>query len=230
MLLKILVMFLFVCLKFISLSNAATDEELLFHGFSPDGKYLAFERKGINDVEAETRGSKLIIVDVKKNGWVSSPTKESMKKLGINGTNKGFHVYSRLPTDFSSSKIRFSDGEGSLWNMYGPEISLYELELDQSADECKAINLTLKKVKSFSTLSVTATKGAIDELSTYGTPVSTILQSDKTVPESRGCPFFYRITDVYLFQKRFVAVFIQYFESGYEGSNIRFMVVTSEIQ
>ncbi|OVE76480.1 hypothetical protein BVX98_05740 [bacterium F11] len=214
---------------FLSHLSAALDEQLHFIGFSVNGRFLAFERNGINDVESPEQSSKTIVVDVEKNQWVSGSAMELIEEYEIKDNNTGFHVYSRLKTDFSSSNIKFSDGKGPLWNMYGPKIDFFELILDQGEGDCKSIDLKLRKSRGFSTLSVTSKKGNIDDLKTHGSPIEITLQKDSKVPTSRGCPFYYRVSDVYLFKKKYIAVFLQYFQSGYEGSNIRYMVVTGKI-
>jgi len=56
-----------------------------------------------------------------------------------------------------------------------------------------------------------------------------VLQKDHGLPDSRGCPFSYRIQDVFLFDEKYVAVFIAYFKYGFEGPDMRFMVVTGTL-
>jgi len=55
------------------------------------------------------------------------------------------------------------------------------------------------------------------------------LQNDTKVPESRGCPLDYRIADVFVYQEKFVAVFINVFTPGFEGQNVRYLVVTGTL-
>ncbi len=97
---------------------------------------------------------------------------------------------------------------------------LYELELKHIAAEkpCEAkgnvvnasiIELTIKQVDH-----------------QLDSPLQ-ILQRDKTLPEVRGCPYAYRIEQVFLYKDN-LAVFINVYTMGFPGSTMRYMVVTSK--
>ena len=56
------------------------------------------------------------------------------------------------------------------------------------------------------------------------------LQKDADVlPKSRQCPYGYRIEQVYIYEGK-IAVFLNVFGQGFEGPDMRYMVVTGEIQ
>lgn len=56
-----------------------------------------------------------------------------------------------------------------------------------------------------------------------------ILQKDTDVlPKSRSCPVGYKIEQVYIYQNK-IAVFLNVFSQGFEGPDMRYMVVTGEI-
>ncbi|EIJ42603.1 putative secreted protein [Beggiatoa alba B18LD] len=57
-----------------------------------------------------------------------------------------------------------------------------------------------------------------------------ILQADKKIPETRGCPLAYRIQDVYIYNGEYIAVFINIFSPGFEGQNMRYIVVTGKFR
>lgn len=57
-----------------------------------------------------------------------------------------------------------------------------------------------------------------------------ILQKDADVlPKSRQCPFGYKIEQVYVYENK-IAVFLNVFGQGFEGPDMRYMVVTGEIK
>lgn len=57
-----------------------------------------------------------------------------------------------------------------------------------------------------------------------------ILQKDADVlPKSRQCPYGYKIEQVYIYEGK-IAVFLNVFGPGFEGPDMRYMVVTGEIQ
>lgn len=57
----------------------------------------------------------------------------------------------------------------------------------------------------------------------------TILQQDKKLPKARGCVLDYRIQDVYLYDDKHLAVLINQFKPGFEGQDMRYMVVTGKL-
>ena len=63
-----------------------------------------------------------------------------------------------------------------------------------------------------------------------------VLQQDKVLPESRGCPFGYRIQDVYIFHGKdtppggYIVVFLNMSVPGFEGGDMRFLAVTGRIK
>jgi predicted secreted protein len=59
--------------------------------------------------------------------------------------------------------------------------------------------------------------------------VSRLLQYDaESLPKARNCPFGYKIERVYVYQN-VVAVFINVFSQGFEGPDMRYMVVTGAL-
>ena len=55
------------------------------------------------------------------------------------------------------------------------------------------------------------------------------LQKDASLPASRGCPINYAIQHVYLYED-YIAVFINTYHMGFEGPDMRYMVVTGKIK
>jgi predicted secreted protein len=56
-----------------------------------------------------------------------------------------------------------------------------------------------------------------------------ILQKDVDLPDSRHCPYGYRIEQVY-FYKDNVVVFLNMFSQGFEGPDMRYMAVTGALE
>jgi predicted secreted protein len=56
-----------------------------------------------------------------------------------------------------------------------------------------------------------------------------ILQYDSKIPKSRGCPLSYHIQDVYTYKDKYLAVFIHVYTTGFEGKNMRYIVVTGAL-
>lgn len=56
-----------------------------------------------------------------------------------------------------------------------------------------------------------------------------ILQYDSKIPKSRGCPLSYHIQDVYTYKDKYLAVFIHVYTAGFEGKNMRYIVVTGTL-
>ena len=211
-------------------------------GFSQDGKYLAFEEYGTQDGSGFPYAN-IYFIETAKNSFAASTVKvllesetaseatarlkaktsaaANLKKFKIVSGNVGDLLVSRLITDLSANgfddddknqTIKFTDERTS---HYFP--TEYELALKTSEVKTKPcadyldqpglkIDLTLKNMR--------------DEKA-----APKILQSDKTLPESRNCPYNYSIQNVYTF-KNTIAVFMNVFTAGFEGPDMRFMVVT----
>ena len=54
---------------------------------------------------------------------------------------------------------------------------------------------------------------------------TTVLQRDATLPPSRGCPINYGMQYVYLYKTN-IAVFLDYYTTGFEGPDMRYLVAT----
>ena len=210
-------------------------------GFSMDGKYLAFEEYGVQDGSGFPY-STIFIIDVAKNSYAVPPVKKqteketvtgdairltaktaaaaNMKKFKIVPGNTGKLVVARLITDLNAGnvkpgnegknqKIEFTDYRDSSY--YERE---YELLLKTSEVKTKACEYASEPVLKFD-LMLKETKAKTEK----------ILQSDKTLPESRGCSLAYSIQSVYVYKNN-VAVFLNTYSTGFEGPNMRFLSVT----
>jgi predicted secreted protein len=218
--------------------------KLNFIGFSTNGKYLAFEEYGVQDGSGFPYSS-FYIVNVDTNSFAVKPFETrlenenatqaqarakaklaaaaALKKFGIANGNTGSLVVSRLFTDLSvrdltnseakTSKINFAEWVDSMYTEGN-----YDLTLDLVEEKTKAceheelpvyrIALTLKDNKSDWT---------------------NVLQKDASLPKSRGCPTRYEIQYVYLYKQN-IAVFMNYYNTGFEGPDLRYIVATGKFK
>ncbi|GEM_PF-435196 len=222
--------------------DAAT---LHFLGFSNDGKHLAFEQFGIADGVGAPY-AELHLVDVSKNTHLAAPLKqlpnaenpateqadtleaatdtvrqanlkaaqEMLTKFQLQHTQTGEQLVHHLLTDLSVNPftVHFSPQLPLAGQAYD-EFILHLQEQTVDAKDCigsgkaKIFSLSLRKK---------------DEKPEQ----AKILQADQNLPNSRGCPTGYRIAEVYLYQEQYLAVFIQLLVPGFEGENLRYLVVT----
>lgn len=223
---------------------------LKFIGFSKDGKYLAFEEWG----EGDPGGwySNTYFVDVDKNSFAAAPialldeeekkpldalrlkgetlSAKTLRRLKIVPGNTGRMIVSHLLTDwtYDDSFINYGGGDKVKFNGYlnpnSPnQYEFFELILKTIPDEkAQCSNRTNYGVNKFDlTLNYTA--------STATNNYSQILQKDSVLPARRNCPFGYRIESVYFYNEDKIIVFLNVFSHGYEGPDMRYMVVTAEL-
>jgi predicted secreted protein len=216
---------------------------LNFIGFSKDGKYLAFEEYGVTD-GLGVPYSNIYFINVEKNSYAAPPVMKTvkepvnenaiptesairlaakkaaaanLKKFNIIQGNTGKMVVARLITDLNAGskdegrdqRIEFTDYRDSSY--YERE---YALLLKTSEAKTKTCENAYDTVLKFD-LTLKDTKAETEK----------ILQKDDGLPESRGCPLAYSIQNVYVYQDS-IAVFLNVFTQGFEGPDMRFMVVT----
>lgn len=212
-------------------------------GFSLDGKYLAFEEFGTQDGSGFPY-SNIYFIETAKNSFAAPPVKiridnesatesaarlkakngaaANLKKFRIVAGNAGEMVVARLITDLNAGNekagenlknqiIEFTDYRDS--NYYERE---YALSLKTSEVKIKTCDYTDSPILKFD-LTLKDTKS----------DTMKILQSDKTLPESRNCPHSYAVQNVYVY-KDHIAVFLQVYTMGFEGPDMRFLSVTGK--
>ncbi len=222
-------------------SDAAT---LHFLGFSGDGKYLAFEQFGIADGVGEAY-AELHLIDVEKNAYAVpvfaqypdgetarseqaeneeqaidfarqvnlQAARADMEKLKLQETSKGQQVIAHPLSDLSADpfEVRFTPHLPLAGHAYDEFIlDLQETELKQDCyalGNAKIFNLKIRRA---------------DQTAAQ----ATILQADKRLPKSRTCPLGYRIAYVYVYREKYLAVFLHMLLPGFEGHDMRYLVVT----
>lgn len=224
--------------------------DLNFIGFSKDGRYLAFEEYGSFDGVGGDY-SNTYYIDTAKNSYALPPTlidesfitpaeerqkkilnkklalvrAKNLRRLGIIANNTGELLVAHLRTDWSAGA--FTEARGAT-----PEIVRFTDNVAAySRDDSKYYELTLKP-------GAVNTERCSDEALKFDLTLADltgdkpiplqILQSDKTIPESRFCPFGYRIERVYFYDDK-IAVFLNYFSYGFEGPDLRYLVVTGKL-
>lgn len=228
--------------------------KLHFIGFSEDGRYLAFQQYGTADGSG-IPFSTLYFVDVKNNYYpkkqietLDTTGEKSegkilqqnfdagagiLRELGIIAGNQGQKVISHLFSDVGVElkTVRFAVGM--------PLAGLYYRTYALTLEEMKSNKKCLPSQRSRTyTLNLRERDGKKDcfgvgqsrmftlYLHNENENASKILQKDRSLPFSRGCPLGYRIQDVYIYQEKYIAVFLNMFTPGFEGQDMRYLVVT----
>jgi len=234
-----------LCLCF-GLGLRADVPDLNVIGFSPDGHYFAFEQYGFNAGHGVPY-SNMYFVDVEHNTYVTKPiihepptndldadieasqarvrnrsrifAQNILKDLKLDYPQPGLRVIHHPLTDLGVQNNHVS---------FTPDMPLGGLSYDKYD-----LDLSLKRVgKNVSCKGMGTPK--IFKLSlSHNDGKQQILQEDKHLPPSRGCPLNYRIQDVYLYQveqRRYIAIVINVIFAGFEGQDMRYMVVTGLVK
>ncbi|MBN2619707.1 DUF2259 domain-containing protein [candidate division WOR-3 bacterium] len=227
-------------LVMIPLAMYAGDEATLdFMGFSENGAYLMFEQFGWFDGSGFPY-SEIIFVDVVNNNFVGAPVfvtlgeeewersasecaieqaQDRIVDLDIIMGNKGFHVISQPRGEpyLDPHRVLFSNTDlalDSLGKYFQCVLTLTEIECNDST----SMDMDFGPPKMLE-LSI-----SIPDLQE-----EQVLQRDTRLPQRRGHVLSYHISDVYMYRRAdetYVAVFISYAMPGFEGPDVRYMVVT----
>lgn len=220
-------------------ARAADNAERAIIGFSPDGRYFAFEQYGIQDGSGFPY-SEIFVVDLDANSWVKgSPFREKSEDDGalvsaarakahkaaaaliaeLKIAEPGEVLASSPPTETSPDRRRLSFDSFYMSQVKQPGDG-YALSLDlipfAAPESCYAED---GKQMGF--------KLAIADRSKN---ISREVHKDAAIPSSRYCPRDYDIADVIAYGSyssvgpRFVAL-IGVYMPGFEGVNRRFIAV-----
>jgi predicted secreted protein len=233
-----------IVLLFGSIALAGDYATLNFIGFSKDGRYLAFEEYGVQDGSGFPYSS-FYFIDVAKNSFAArsvtiridneqatenqarsrAKLKASLilKKLRIVNGNTGQLTVARMLTDLSleapgsgkSQRINFAEIVGSMYRSGNYELVLNPIEVKVKVKGCEyteqplyIFELSLKDKDADKTI---------------------ILQKDNALPASRFCLTEYAIQYVYLYEDK-IAVFLNTYDPGFEGPDMRYLVVTGKFK
>ena len=227
---KFIILFVLLLAKVVFAGDAS---QLKIIGFSADGKYLAVEVSGVQDGSGIPY-CEIYFIDVEKNDFAARALKlrgkefdgstlaglqaqaasaiaEPLQNLQIDKNNQGQMLSDHPLSDLTSDgcHVRFSTLPGIF---PAPSGYQYDLYLEQKSTGEKCFELETK----------------IFALKLKQGEKTKILQQDRRLPASRGCVYKYRIERVVLFEKK-IAVFLNLFKPGFEGPDIRHMVVTGSL-
>ena len=219
-------------------ARAADNAERAVIGFSPDGRYFAFEQYGIQDGSGFPY-SEIFVVDLDANNWVKgSPFREKVEDEGalvstarakaakaasaliaeLKIAEPGEVLASNPPTEASPERHRLSFDAFYL-SQFDQPADGYTLKLDlmpfAAPESCYA-----EDGKQMG-LALTITDKAKN--------ASKEIHKDASIPSSRYCPRDYDIADVIAYRSyktsdRHVAL-IGVYTPGFEGVNRRFIAV-----
>lgn len=202
-------------------------------GFSPDGKYFAFEQYGIQDGSGFPY-SEIFFIDTVKNIWVEDPVRvliedetasiskarimavaqatPVVKRLGT--TLHGFTLVSNPITQINSPKYEVEFGTMPS----APTYNRFKLQLTLSSFSRENCNGFAPDTKIFSLALTSESNQKI-----------TRNYADNSLPKSRGCALDYSISEVHYFEALNGDIifmnFINVMSYGFEGQDRRFMVI-----
>jgi predicted secreted protein len=192
-------------------------------GFSEDGQYLAFQQSG---QFADYGAAQITVVDVVRNSYAARPfvvetssnpdplvlqkevrarARGVIRSLGVREGNFGNHL-------FTWKEEPNAQAHNAVFSVKGSSV---QLQLDLRPYKSKQCGL---KTSSIFSLSLN-----------QANKKSKIFQKDSSLPNYRGCPYEYAITDVYEW-KGMLAVFLTVYNRGFENEIDRsYMVVTGSL-
>lgn len=202
-------------------------------GFSPDGKYFAFEQYGIGDASGHPY-SEIFFIDTINNVWAEKPVRVNIedetaniskarimavaqatpiiKKLGT--TLHGFTLASNPITQFNGDKYIVEFGI----NPNAPRYYSYKIQLslrDIKSQKCESF---APETKIFDLVLTSQSNQGIDR--NY---------SDNSLPTSRNCALDYSISEIHYFEAVngdvVFMTFVNIMSYGWEGLDRRFMVI-----
>jgi predicted secreted protein len=214
-----------------------------FVGFSRDGRYLAVEEYGSQDGSGYPYAN-IYFIDTAKNTYAaprvavmienesaseaSARTRAAalaaakLKRFGIVKDNSGKLLVAHLMTDTtyddgsnkdSGLKVTFDE---EVWSMRRQ--GFYEITL-------KPVKTKVKDCEAYEQDTFMLELMLTDQ----STDTSRLLQKDTSLPAARGCALSYSLQNVYLY-KGLLTVLIQVYTQGFEGPDMRYMVVTGKLK
>lgn len=218
-------------------ANAGDFAERRALGFSGDGRYFAFEQFGVQDGSGFPYAD-IFVIDIEADQWVpDTPVRVLLKdeQAGLTSardkaasqaapilqnlaiSQPGRLLASNPPAEIGDDPHRVSvNTRYELQGGYRPR--LYTLS-----------EMQLPAPKICSNVSDAPMKGFRLQSQVSGSPPVT-LHEDKSLPESRGCPLAYAISDVFGFRRpdgrEVFAILIRNSRVGFEGPDRRFLAVT----
>ncbi len=203
------------CLLLFSLARAGDSASLEVQGFSRDGRYLVFEQYGFQDGSGFPYSS-VHVVDVKKNVllWQTERVIEQdqgtllQARSMVRGVAKSVLARYKLLSALPGSSIGIA---ANGYFISGKK--LYQLQLKTN----RRANTTCSDGME----SLLELKLSVDNK-------TRVLQKDSQLPAARTCALGYKLHHVHVFGQQ-LAVFLTRETPGFEGSDLRWMVVTGTL-
>ncbi|MCH8077532.1 MAG: DUF2259 domain-containing protein [SAR324 cluster bacterium] len=215
---------------------AQGETEAAIIGFSPNGKYVAYEEYGISAVSPEAY-SIIRIVNVRKNSFVGKRIvhvvefeeqldmdgirSEAREKAGILFRRLGISPGERPGREINIMLKKSPNAQGGFRIDFTANKKSYRLELFERVYQRKGLcqaQMGDTKMKIFILRVKDRQSGALK-----------ILQKDRKLYKSRGCVFNYDFTSAYTYRDRLV-VFIKAELFNDEGTEIKQLVVTGTLK
>ena len=131
-----------------------------------------------------------------------------------------FYEGESLSPDYDSSKMTFTIAQ---FPVNPPNESYFELQLNEISPKVPCVG-HLGGVEENASLIELTLKSNIN----HGDFPAQILQKDSVIPAARRCPYSYSLEQVFYYKGN-IAVFLNMYRQGFEGSDMRYMVVTGKI-
>lgn len=227
-----------VCLMAAALTSAFAGDfaERKILGFSPDGRYFAFEQFGVQDGSGFPYAD-IFVIDTRKDSWVAgSPFRvllrdesksvdtarrdvltmatDMLRDLAV--SRPGHILASNPPAELSANPYRITVNP-AFQILSAREPWVFDLS-EISIPVARCADLLAEPAKGFR-LSVTPHNSS-----------RAVLHKDSSIPNSRGCPMSYALSDVVMYapdrEKRVFVVLLSVYSFGFEGPDRRFIAVT----
>jgi len=219
-----------------TVAKAGDFAERHIFGFSPDGRYFAFEEYGVQDGSGFLY-SNIYMIDVENDTWLpGTPQRilvedESVELADarvkahrqIAGRMEEFQItaqpihvasnpFTQLNADFNFVLFRTRPASLTSGKPYAVKLSAFPLPgPEYCADFGETHGFSLELIYGEDDTKVT-------------------LQNDEKLPKSRGCPLDYQIADIYTFHPEsgppVFAALIRVILVGFEGPDGRYMAIT----
>lgn len=203
-------------------------------GFSKDGRYLAFEQYGVSDGSGAPY-AEVILVDVSKNAFAEPPIAASaLEASGASAQTAS--TAAALRARLRPEVDRRLSARGIVRGSLGEAV---EISTTQEAPGRKRatfrsgaasyeLELVTRKLPDKSCLSESATGFELKLRSAATKKTKTLERDRRALPKRRMCAIDYDFERVLLSGGR-LAVFLRVAQQGFEGPNLRYMVVTGSL-
>jgi len=251
---KFMMCTIFSILLFSGEGVAGTVSTLRDVGFSADGRYFSFtttENDGMSDISCRTT----TFINTVRNEWVGRPYRvcrygggeysgvelRKRQRQSADARSEIKRLTNKLKIDVNNDGKRVVYREAfRYWKNSGSadaEFSKKGESITFSIDNNNRYRLQLSK----KTVSSKKCEGMMFNhppavmslhMRNLQTDKSTALQVDRGIPTTRGCPYHYRIQNVYTHQRgsrRVVVALLQYFSPSIEGPDERYLAVSGQL-